>query len=264
MVFEDDPTDPNLTVKMNAELRNAQLELLSAHCATDRIRLRYSTEHVARHGRPDILRKAFGAAKALHNYYTAVEKQIATPAADAILQEPVFNEQQVLFAIDSVITYLREQHDHYLPAARTLSDLHKKLLGPFFSAAILAEVKIVEMRGRRIAKPSFYQQARELGIVNLPDLTHMASLTFEDVVVFNDKVTERSLFHALVHAVQFRILGMQNYVDRFVRAFLRTQSHFNVPLEAHAFTLECKFAGDPTRQFSVEEQVRLWIDQGRY
>jgi hypothetical protein len=264
MLFEDEPIDRNVTVKMNAELRDAQLELLSAHCATDRIRLRYSTEDVARHGRPDILRKAFGAAKALHNYYTAVEKQIATPTSNAILEEPAFNAQQVLFAIDSVIAYLREQRDQYLPAARTLSDLHKKLLAPFFSADILAAVRIVEMKGRRVSKPSFYQQARKLGIVNLPDLTHMTSLTFEDVVVFNDKLTERSLFHALVHAVQFRILGIQDYVDRFVRAFLRTQSHFNVPLEAHAFTLECKFAGEPTRQFSVEEQVRLWIDQSRY
>jgi hypothetical protein len=264
MLFEDEPTDRNLAIKLNAELRDAQLELLSAHCATDRIRLRYSTEHVARHGRPDILRKAFGAAKALHNYYTAVEKQIATPPADAILEEPAFNEQQVLVAIDSVTAYLREQREHYLPAGRALSDSHKKLLAPFFSADILAGVRIVEMSGRRIAKPSFYQKARELGIVNLPDLTHMASLTFEDVVVFNDKMAERSLFHALVHTVQFRILGMQDYVDRFVRAFLQTQSHFNVPLEAHAFTLECKFAGDPTRHFSVEDQVRMWSDQSRY
>lgn len=264
MSFWDKNPDRNLTIKMNAELRDAQLELLSAHCATDRIRLRYSTEDVARHGQRDILRKAFGAATALHNYYTAVEKQIATPAADQILQEPVFNEQQILAAVDCVSGYLREQREHHLPAARTLSDLHKSLLQPFFSPALLADARIVEMKGRRVAKPSFYQQARELGIVNLPDLTHMASLTFEDVVVFNDGVTERSLFHALVHAVQFRILGMRHYVDRFVRAFLRTQSHFNVPLEAHAFTLECKFAGDPTRHFSVEEQVRLWTSQSRY
>jgi hypothetical protein len=37
-----------------------------------------------------------------------------------------------------------------------------------------------------------------------------------------------------------------------------------VPLEAHAFTLESKFAGDPAQTFSVEEKVWLWINQGRY
>jgi len=34
----------------------------------------------------------------------------------------------------------------------------------------------------------------------------MHSLTFLDVVVFNEKVTERCLFHGLVHAVQFEVL----------------------------------------------------------
>jgi hypothetical protein len=45
---------------------------------------------------------------------------------------------------------------------------------------------------------------------------------------------------------------------------LRTRSHISVPLEAHAFTLESKFAGAPEQHFSVEEKVRLWINQGRY
>ena len=49
-----------------------------------------------------------------------------------------------------------------------------------------------------------------------------------------------------------------------VRAFLRTNAHFTVPLETHAFALESRFAVDPEKVFSVEEQIRLWLREGRY
>ena len=92
----------------------------------------------------------------------------------------------------------------------------------------------------------------------------MASLTFVDVIVFNDLIIERTLFHGLVHATQFQVLGLERYTDLFVRAFLRTNAHFTVPLETHAFAMESKFAVDPEKAFSVEEQIRLWLREGRY
>jgi len=85
-----------------------------------------------------------------------------------------------------------------------------------------------------------------------------------DVIVFNDLIIERALFHGLVHAAQFQILGLDRYTDLLVRAFLRTRAHFTVPLETHAFALESKFALNPTQPFSVEEQVRQWLREGRY
>jgi len=84
------------------------------------------------------------------------------------------------------------------------------------------------------------------------------------VVVFNDRLTERALFHGLVHAVQFQILGVERYTRAFVSSFLRTTTHFTVPLEAQTFALESKFAQDPALGFSVEEQVRLWLREDRY
>jgi hypothetical protein len=92
----------------------------------------------------------------------------------------------------------------------------------------------------------------------------MNSLTFLDVVVFNERVTQRSLFHALVHAVQFQVLGLERYTELFVRSFVNTRFHFRVPIEAHAFFLESKFARPAAEQFSVEDQVRLWVKQNRY
>ena len=123
---------------------------------------------------------------------------------------------------------------------------------------------MVELRNQRIPNPLFYTEAKALGLTNLPEITHMASLTFEDVIVFPSEITNRRLFHALVHAVQFSVLNFERYTELFVRSFLRTRSHASVPLEMHAFSLESKFAENPDVPFSVEEMVRLWERQGRY
>ena len=263
MLSWDKSADHTVLIQLNAEVLEAQLELLSAHCATNRIRLRFSIEDVARHGQRDVLQKAFVAASELQGYYSAVEKQILDSRAGSELQAVRLDEGQVSAAITCVTSYIREQRERYLPSAHPLSATQQHLMEPFFSGSILRAVRMVEVAGR-VPNPPFYNDAKVLGLVNLPDLTRMASLTFEDVLVFNDRIAERLLFHALTRAVQFQVLGLRHYVDSFVRSFLKTQSHFNVPLEAHAFTLEYKFAEDPTRRFSVEEEVSQWANQKRY
>lgn len=264
MLSWNKPEDRVAIGQMNARLQDAQVELLSAHCATDRIRLRFSTEEIARHGRRDVLRKAFGAATALHDFYSSIEALIDSADPEAETEHAEFGEQQILAGINQTIAYIREQRERYRFEAIALNERQKQPMKQFFSDALLSSVKIVELKGRRVQKPPMFEDARALGIENLPDITHMTSLTFADILVFNDNVMERSLFHALVQAVQFQVLGLQRFVELFVRSFVKTQSHYSVPLNAQAFTLECKFAANPTRPFSVEEQVQFWANQRRY
>jgi hypothetical protein len=260
----DNPDDRVAVVQMNAELRHARLEMLSAECATHQLRLRYSIEDLARYAEQDLLRKAIDSASALNEFYASIERQI--PAAGQIAKpgELKLNVDQMLEISASASSYLREQRDRYFPSGTPLSAQHKAVMQPFFSASLLDRIRTVELAGARIPNPPFYSKARELGFVNLPDFPHMASLTFLDVVVFNETISDSALFHGLVHAVQFQILGLQRYSDLLVRGFLRTHAHFAVPLEAHAFALESKFARNDTEDFSVEEQVRLWIRESRY
>jgi hypothetical protein len=249
--------------EMNSELRHAELELMSAHCATYKLRLRFSAADLARYGRRDILRKSIETASALNDYYSSIEKQI--PDEKALLSAPGgLTEEQIQQAIAGVSSYLREQRDHYLPAAAPLSKEHRDLMNPYFPADLLNEVGFVELHGARLPNPPFYAQARAQGFVNLPDIAHMNSMTFLDLLVFNEQLTERSLFHALVHVVQFRVLGIERYTELFVRNFVNTRFHFLVPVEAHAFFLESKFARPAPERFSVEDQVRLWAKQNRY
>jgi len=259
----DNPDDRISIAQMNSELQHAQLELLSAHCATHQLRLRFSADDLARFGQRDILRKSVQSAAALSEYYSSIEKKI--PAAEAA-SEPLtrLTEEQIVNAVARVSAYFREQQEHYLAPGGPLSNHQKALMWPYFSAALLDRIRIVELHGARVPDPAFFAEARALGFTNLPEFAHMHSLTFLDVVVFNDRITERALFHGLVHAVQFELLGVERYADLFVRSFVQAKLHFSVPLEAHAFALESKFAGAPTSRFSVEEKVQLWIDQGRY
>jgi hypothetical protein len=260
----ENPDDRVAIVQMNSELRHARLELLSAECATHQLRLRFSTEDLARYAEHDLLHKAIESAAALNDFYASIERQIPAARQLSRASAPKLSEEQALEFSASISAYVREQRDRYFPTGTPLGTECRAIMQPFFTAALLSRIRIVELAGAAVPNPPFYSKARELGFSNLPNFSQMESLTFLDVAVFNEKVTDSVLFHGLVHAVQFQVLGLQRYSDLLVRGFLRTNAHFAVPLEAHAFALESKFARNGMESFSVEEQVRLWIREGRY
>jgi hypothetical protein len=255
-------SDDRLTIlQMNSELQHAQLELLSAHCATHQLRLHYSTDDLALFGRRDVLRKSAQAASELNEFYAAIEKK--TPQAQLASTSPEPTAQQIAQAVGWLSTYLREQRDHYRPSAAPLANLHKALMWPYFSPTLLDQIGMLELHGARVAVPKFFEQVRALGF-EPPEITHMDSLTFLDVVVFNEHLTPRALFHALVHVVQIQVLGLERYAELWVRSFIKTRVHFTVPLEVHAFSLSSKFLRPTPERFSVEDHVLRWVADDRY
>jgi hypothetical protein len=259
----ENPEDRVSIVQMNSELRHAQLELLSAHCATHQLRLHYSADDLARFARRDVLRKSAEAASALSQFYTALEKHIAAPDS-APASFPEATTAQIAQAVEWLSSYLRAERERYLPAAQPLPKQTRATIAPYFPAALLKRLRIVELKGARVAVPDFFAQARALGFDNLPDLPHMDSLTFIDVVVFNEKLTERALFHSLVHSVQIEVLGLERYAELWIRGFLKTRTHFTVPLEVHAFSLASKFPQHTPEKLSVEDEVLRWAADARY
>ena len=250
-------------VQMNAALRHAQLELLSAHCVTHQLRQRFSVEDLARYGQRDVLRKSVETARFLSEYYSSIQDKIPGEEETISMPAPDLSEDKVREGIDLLSSWLRQQRERYFASAAPLPEQPKTVMGRYFSQSLLDRVRVVELDGRRLPNPPFYEEAKTF-LANLPDLTHMASLTFLDVVVFNEKLAERPLFHALVHAVQVQVLGVERYAELWIRGFVNTKLHFTVPLEAHAFSLESKFVVPGHESFSVEDQVRLWLQQGRY
>jgi len=245
---------------MNSELKHAELELLSAHCAVHQLRLHYSSDDLARFGQRDVLRKSAEAAEALHDFYAGIESKIPQSQQPAAFQA---TSDEVATAIEWVAGYLQEQRRYYSPIAVPLTNACKATLWPYFSPDLLDRVRLVELRGARVRVPEFFSKVRTLGF-EPPEIAHMDSVTFLDVVVFNEQLSERALFHALVHTVQVDLLGLQAYAELWVRGFLRTRTHFTVPLEVHAFSMASRFMRPSPEAFSVEDQVRRWIDHNRY
>lgn len=263
MYEHEEPQEGVSVVQLNSELRHAQLELVSAHCATHQLRLRYSADVLARFGRPDLLRKSAEAANSLHQFYQSIETRTPKPQA----QRELFTQgtpEQVAQAVEWLCDYLRRQREAYLPKSAPLGAGQKSALGRYFRSRLLDQIRFVELNGARVEAPDFLAQVRALGFDNLPDVTHMESLTFIDVVAFNERLAERALFHALVHSVQIQVLGLERYAELWIRGFLKSRAHFSVPLEVHAFSLASKFMRPLTESFSVEDQVLHWAASDRY
>jgi hypothetical protein len=264
MQVNGDPKEQVAIIQMNAELQRAQIELSRIQFAIGKLLLRFSPEDIAQNAKQDTVSSALEALQSLKDFYSALNAQ--KPSECVILKQGAqrLSEEDTLHAIECVAGYLRNQREQYLPMGRPTSGERRALMQRFFPNSLLERVLLVELAGCRIDNPPFYHEAKALGFVNLPEITHMASLTFDDVIVFHEQLTDRLLFHGLVHAVQFFLLGVDRYTELFVRSFLRMNSHFLVPLEAHAFALDSKFAANGERSFSVEEEVRQWIEDGRY
>jgi len=174
------------------------------------------------------------------------------------------SERDVQDAIAKVALYLQLQRDHYYPEAQPLAARWKDEFSGFYSPALLNRVRVAELKERRVENPWFYEDAKSEGITNLPNMAHRAVVTFLDVIVFNEKITARHLFHGLVHTAQVKLLGSERYAELFVTGFLQARSYFLVPLKAHAFALDTRYVEDPGAHFSVEDEVLRWAMQERY
>lgn len=62
--------------RLKADLAAAHVELLSAHCATDRVRLHYSPQDIVAFADRSALKKACASAEALYRFFSQIEAHI--------------------------------------------------------------------------------------------------------------------------------------------------------------------------------------------
>jgi hypothetical protein len=173
-------------------------------------------------------------------------------------------ESDIQKAIQWFAEYLRAEREEYHAIAGPLAGEWRDMMEGYFEPVLLDRVRVLELVDERVANPWFYPKAREKGFQHLPDITHKAAVTFLDVVVFNERMGSRDLFHGLVHAAQLDVLGVAEFTELFVRGFLRARSYFLAPMKAHAFALDARFAANPGVRFCVEDEIRDWWRAGRY
>jgi hypothetical protein len=62
--------------RLMADLSAAKVELLSAQCAADRIRLQYAPQDIAAFGDRQALKRAIASAEALHRFFSQIQIHI--------------------------------------------------------------------------------------------------------------------------------------------------------------------------------------------
>ena len=62
--------------RLKADVAAAGVEVLSAHCAADRVRLRYSPEEIVAFSERSALKKAITSSHALHRFFATLEVQL--------------------------------------------------------------------------------------------------------------------------------------------------------------------------------------------
>ncbi len=178
---------------------------------------------------------------------------------------PTYRAAELEAIIREVREYVRSTRDRLYPTAQPLSPDQKRVFGRYLTAPALEKVRTVEPAGSPpLSNPEFVYRARTRGFEHMPDFTHLNEITLGDLIVFQQPPTARTLFHGLVHAAQYGIVGMDEYVELYLRAFTRTGLHVTVPFEVQAYEMDRRFAESPEAPFSVEEEIRSWLRTGRY
>ena len=129
--------------------------------------------------------------------------------------------------------------------------MQQRLRG-FFSEAVLTETRLVQAVVR---EPMVYPMVRMFGIRGLLDMSMIGAITLVDVVAYPEEISLDTLFHELVHVVQYRVLGLRQFAKLYVTGFLTGESYERIPLEMQAYELGARFERDSTRIFSVEQDV---------
>jgi hypothetical protein len=62
--------------RLKADVAAASVELLSAHCATDRVRLQYAPQDIVAFGERNSLRRAIASAEAVHRFFSQIEAHL--------------------------------------------------------------------------------------------------------------------------------------------------------------------------------------------
>ena len=178
-----------------------------------------------------------------------------------MIMPPKLSPAQVKQITDWVASYIADQRSHFHVKAKPIGSDQLNLLQSFFPEDVLREARVV--RGRA-SEPPFYPQLRSLGISNAPPFSEMAGITFQDVIVHIEPLQTPLLFHELVHAVQYKHLGLHGFAERYVRGFVTGGSYEEIPLEKQAYGLEERFVADPSTPFAVEADVLERIRRNQF
>ena len=148
--------------------------------------------------------------------------------------------------------YISHHRARLMPASNPIDPKKRLPLKEFFPQEVLEQTRVIRAT---VPNPKFYALVVILGINGVLDMSSIGAITFVDLIAYPERMTRSTLFHELVHVVQYRVLGLRRFASLYVNGFLKGGGYEGIPLEKQAFELEERFTRNPNRVFSVEEDV---------
>jgi hypothetical protein len=145
--------------------------------------------------------------------------------------------------------WVRNRRDRYHSQGLPIAEPDVAWLSAWFDPRLLARVRVCRAR--------------------LP-VPHFAGITYGDTILIDPGAPgtgqpwRRLLFHELVHVVQYEVLGLDGFVNRYLRGWAAAGYRYRaIALEEDAYAIEARFTAEPERPFPVREEVERRLDPGK-
>lgn len=162
--------------------------------------------------------------------------------------------------------WIKEQRLVFRPRGRLLTQEAMGRFSPFFEDRLLQKVRLLTVSA--LENPGFleaYRSTFDEKAIPLLDFSEMAGITFDDTILLVDRLLGADsglvIFHELVHAVQYELLGPDKFVELYLMGWINHGFNYAaIPLEMDAYELQNRFAADPESPFAVKDEVSMRLE----
>jgi hypothetical protein len=168
-------------------------------------------------------------------------------------------DELVQFLVENGQLWVAAQREAFQSKSNPISEQDRTVLCHYFGHAVLQGSRLAW--ADEIANPDFYADLERAGQPIPLDFRLMTGITFVDTIVisrsqFEGPATWRPLlFHELIHVVQYRVLGLDRFVQEYLNGWARNGFFYeSIPLERMAYELQGRF-DRASGGFSAESEV---------
>jgi hypothetical protein len=128
---------------------------------------------------------------------------------------------------NELASYIVAERDRLAAHGTSLGAANRLALLPYFKPELLDSVRVVI--GCEIREPDFAVRFRTAGLP-FPEFGLADAVTLDTVIVANEPLSRSTLFHELLHVVQWQVLGIARFGWRYLLEYI-AYAYDSMPLE---------------------------------
>ncbi len=175
----------------------------------------------------------------------------------------------ISWIVRAAIRWAKAEQAAYAGYSVPIAEAHKRFMGGFFEQEALNAVRIVLVE--RIPAPALYERLSALGIP-LPDYRRrFVGITLQDYIFISNQCARDLdgrrclLFHELVHVVQYRVLGLEQFMSTYINEWLAVGCRYRrICHEVMAAQLTTRYLQEPGRPFNVKAIVEQRLERSMH